>query len=220
MLAGSTVQFLKNLEKNNNKPWFDAHRSDYDEARNDFLQMVGKLIPLIANFDPSIAELEAKNCVFRINRDVRFAKDKRPYKNNMAAYFNREGKKGLGAGYYLHVEPTKSFVAVGIWMPEPKVLSAIRQEIDYNYKEWQKILSTAAFKKVFPNGPSAEGKLTRPPKGYGEDNPAIDYIKLKSFVLSAPLKDEDLSDKNFETAVAKIMQTGYPFLGFLNRAVE
>ena len=118
------------------------------------------------------------------------------------------------------MEAKKSFVAVGIWMPEPKVLSAIRQEIDYNYKEWKQVLSTSSFKKVFPQGPGVESKLSRPPKGYAEDNPAIEYIKLKSFVLSVPLKDEDLAGKNFETAVAKIMLTGYPFLQFLNRAID
>ena len=220
MLSGSTLQFLKNLEKNNNKPWFDTHRNDYEDARTDFLQMVSRLIPLIAKFDSSVAELEAKNCVFRINRDVRFSKDKRPYKNNMAAYFNRDGKKGLGAGYYLHVEPKKSFVAVGIWMPEPKVLAAIRQEIDYNYKEWQQLFSSSAIKKAFPEGLSSENKLSRPPKGYSEDNPGIEIIKLKSFVLSGALTDEDLKAKNAAASVAKTMQAAFPFVEFLNRAID
>ncbi len=126
--------------------------------------------------------------MFRINRDVRFSKDKSPYKNNMAGYFNVDGKKGNGAGYYLHIEPGKSFAAGGIWMPEPKDLIKIRQEIDYSFDDWKKIITNTSFKKTFTEGIKGEA-LVRPPKGYDEDNPAIQFIKQKSFIVTKSFTD-------------------------------
>mgnify|MGYP003735318431 FL=1 len=150
MLQSSIVKFLKDLAKNNNRPWFEEHRNQYETAKADFLLFISSIIKEIGTFDKPIAELEAKNCIFRINRDVRFSKNKSPYKNNMAGYFNKAGKNGIGAGYYLHIQPGKSFAAGGIWVPETAVLGKIRQEIDYNFDEWKKILSTAVLKNTFP----------------------------------------------------------------------
>jgi len=149
MLQSPTLKFLKDLQKNNNKAWFDAHRQLYETAKTDFYALVEKLIPATAKFDAPIGQLAVKQCVFRINRDVRFSKNKAPYKNNMACYFNQAGKNGLGAGYYLHIEPGKSFAAGGIWVPEPQVLAGIRQEIDYNFTDWKKVIENKAFKKTY-----------------------------------------------------------------------
>ena len=217
MLQTSTLKFLKDLKKNNNKPWFDRHRKQYETTKADFLSMIEQLIKGISTFDSSIADLEAKNCTFRINRDVRFSKNKDPYKNNLAAYFNKDGKKGLGAGYYLHIEPGKSFVAGGIWMPEPAVLAGIRQEIDYSLKEWKKIVDGKSFKKMFSEGIKGDA-LTRPPKGYNETNPAIEYIKMKSFIVSKPFSDTEVQNKNFIGGVAKTFQAMKPLIDFLNTA--
>ena len=101
MLQSTTLKFLKDVKKNNNKMWFDGHRKQYDTVKSDFLLLVEHLITDIASFDKPIGNLEAKKCTFRINRDVRFSKNKDPYKSNLAAYFNKDGKKGIGAGYYL-----------------------------------------------------------------------------------------------------------------------
>jgi uncharacterized protein (TIGR02453 family) len=150
MLQSSTVNFLKSLSDNNNRPWFEANRGRYENAKEDFQNLVQSLIKGIGKFDPDIAQLEVKNCVFRQYRDVRFAKDKRPYKNNMGAYFNIGGKKINTAGYYLHVEPGKSFVAGGLYEPEAPMLAKVRQEIDYNLEDWKKILSNKTFQKYFP----------------------------------------------------------------------
>lgn len=217
MLRSSTLKFLKDLTKNNNKSWFDKNRDQYDAAKEDFLLMVAQLIKGIAAFDPSIANLEAKNCIFRINRDVRFSKNKDPYKNHMAAYFNKDGKKGLGAGYYLHIEPGKSFAAGGIWMPEPAVLAGIRQEIDYSFADWKKIVEGKSFKKIFVDGLQGEA-LTRPPKNYDDRNPAIKYIKMKSFIVTRPFTDTGVQDKNFTRDVAKTCQAMKPLVDFLNIA--
>ena len=219
MIDPNTLQFLKQLQKNNNKTWFDGHRKEYDSAREDFNILVTGLIRGIGGFDEPIGHLSAKECVFRINRDVRFSKDKQPYKNNLAAYFNRAGKKSNGSGYYLHLEPGKSFAAGGIWMPEPEVLRNIRQEIDYNFADFKKILSSVSFKKKFAESIKGEG-LKRPPKGYDENNPAIGFLKMKNFIVSKPLADIDLRNKNTVREIVGIFKTMKPLIDFLNRAVD
>jgi uncharacterized protein (TIGR02453 family) len=220
MLQSSTVNFLKDLKKNNNRPWFEEHRKQYETARADFLAMVEKLIPAIAKFDAPIGRLSARECVFRINRDVRFSKDKSPYKHNMACYFNQAGKKDPGAGFYLHIEPGNSFIAGGIWLPEPQVLAGIRQEIDYNFAAWKKIIENKNFKNTFTESIKSNDKLVRPPKGYEQDNPAIEFLKMKSFIVSKPVKDAELQDKDFVQAVAKTFNTMKPLIDFLNTALH
>ena len=220
MLSTIVLKFLKNLKQNNNKPWMDLHRNEYEKAKEDFHLFVDEMINNIAKFDTSIGMLKSKECSFRINRDIRFSKDKRPYKNNMAAYFNREGKKGRGAGYYIHIEPGKSFVAAGIWMPEAKDLAAIRQEIDYNFEEWEKILSTASFKNQFKDGIDNSDTLVRPPKGYTDDNPAITYLKFKSFIFRKSFSDKEVLDSSFPKAVSKTFQTVKPVIEFINRSLD
>ncbi len=219
MLQPFTIQFLKNLKKNNNKPWFDANRKNYEIAKSDFIDFTEKLIAATATFNPATAHLIPKECIFRINRDVRFSKDKSPYKSNMAAYFNHKGKKGNGAGYYLHIEPGKNFAAGGIWMPEPAVLAQIRQEIDYDFEGLKKIINAATFKKKFTEGITGEA-LVRPPKGYDDTNPAIAFIKQKSFIVSAPFTDADVLHKNFIKSIAVTFKTMKPFVDFLNTAAS
>ena len=220
MLQPSILKFLKDLAKNNNKAWFDEHRPQYETAKTDFYALVEKLIPAIARFDEPIGRLLVKQCVFRINRDVRFSKNKAPYKSNMACYFNQAGKNGLGAGYYLHIEPGKSFAAGGIWVPEPSVLAGIRQEIDYNFADWKKIIENKKFKKTFIEGLRSNEKLVRPPKGYDENNPAIEYLKMKSFIVSTPFADVDLQDKKFVDEVANTFKSIKPLIDFLNTALH
>lgn len=137
----------------------------------------------------------------------------------MAAYFNKDGKKGLGAGYYLHIEPGKSFAAGGIWMPEPAVLTRIRQEIDYSFKDWKKIVEAKAFRKVFSEGLQGDA-LTRPPKNYDENNPAIEYIKMKSFIVTKSFTDGEVQNKNFTREVSKTFQAMKPLVDFINVAAE
>lgn len=220
MLQPTTLKFLKDLKKNNNKPWFDEHRKTYEQAKEDMIGLTTQLINAIAAFDAPIAHLKAKECMFRINRDVRFSKDKQPYKNNIAAYFNRNGKQGIGAGYYLHIEPGQSFAAGGIWMPDPKDLVKIRQEIDYSFDDWKKITQDKKFKNNFPGGIDGIELLVRPPKGYDENNPAIEYLKMKHFIVTKPLPDSALQSKTLVKELTKIFATMKPMIDFLNRATE
>ena len=220
MLQSTTIKFLKDLQNNNNKPWFDEHRKIYEAAKADLQTMVGKLIPAIAAFDEPISSLQVKDCTFRINRDVRFSKNKSPYKNNMAAYFSRGGKKASIAGYYFHCEPGKSYAAGGFYSPMPDELAKIRQEIDYNFDEWKKIIDNKNFKKYFTKSVDGIESLQRPPKGYDENNPAIHYLKMKHFIVSKPFTDAELQNKLLVKDVAKVFETMKPMIDFLNRAVE
>lgn len=220
MIQATTIKFLKDLEKNNDKSWFDVNRSRYEEAREAFLQSVEAMIKAIALFEPAIGEQTAKQTVFRINRDVRFSKDKRPYKNNMSAYFNAAGKKSNLAGYYVHIEPGKSFVAAGVWMPEAAVLLKIRQEIDYNFDEWKGITTATAFKKLFPTGINTDDSLQRPPKRYDENNPAIKILKLKSFIGSRSFTDAEVMHKDFTKELSKTFKALMPMVHFINRSLD
>ena len=138
----------------------------------------------------------------------------------MAGYFNKAGKKGIGAGYYLHVQPGESFAAGGIWMPEAAGLGKIRQEIDYNLEEWKKIFSSGSFKKYFPEGLENSDRLSRPPKGYEANNPAIEFLKLKNFIVRTRFNDKDLVSKGFEKEAAKAFKAMKPMIDFLNRAID
>ncbi len=222
MLAASTLQFLKKLDKNNNKAWFDANRKQYEAAKLDFANLTGQVIAQFGKKEPAIALLQPKECVFRINRDVRFSKNKAPYKNNMGASIKAGGKKSLSAGYYIHLEPGgKSFVGGGLYMPDANIVGKIRQEIDYNYAEFLKIVQNKKFVAQYGGLDFSEGmSLVREPKGYEKENPAITYIKLKSWVATAPLSDTALQDKNLATQLTKAFEYLQPLISFLNEGMN
>lgn len=221
MLQISTIKFLKDLSKNNNKPWFDAHRSQYEDAKNDFAQFIQTVIDKHAKKDPAIGHLKAKDCTFRINRDVRFSKDKSPYKNNMGAYINQGGKKSLLGGYYFHCQPGQSFVGGGLWMPMPPELKKVRQEIDYNLDAFKKIVGSKKFKDLYGGlSKDAEYVLSRVPKGYEADNPAAEFLKMKSFVAMTPVKDAELNSKDLLKKVLTAFETLQPMLTFINQSIE
>ena len=222
MLQSSTLKFLKDLKKNNNKPWFEGHRKEYEAAKADFSLFIQQVIDQHAKTDPSIKNITAKECLFRINRDVRFAKDKSPYKTNFGASINKGGRKAFNsAGYYFHLEPGSGFAGGGIYMPMPDELKKVRQEIDYNFKEFKKIIGSAKFKSVYGDlDRSAEYLLSRVPKGYEADNPAADYLKLKSFVAMVPVRDTDLTSKDLVKKTVTAFAALYPLIQFVNASLE
>lgn len=222
MLQLSTVRFLKNLEKNNNKPWFDAHRKDYEAAKADFAGFIQQVIDTHGRTDASIKNLVAKDCMFRINRDIRFSKNKAPYKNNFGASINKGGKQSVAsAGYYFHLQPGQSFAGGGIWMPGPEDLRKIRQEIDYNFNDFKKIIGSKKFKSVYGDlSHDAEYKLVRVPKGYEPDNPAVEYLKLKSFITMISIKDADITVKDLLKRTVTAFEALQPLAGFINHALD
>ena len=151
MLSPATFRFLKSIQKNNNKVWFDKNKPAYLSAKEDVGALVDGVIAELVKIDKTLAGLSSKDCVFRIYRDVRFSKDKRPYKTNLGASINAGGKKVMVPGYYLHLEPGKSFLAGGLWMPPGEELKKIRQEIDYNGTDYNKNNSNPAYKKINHN---------------------------------------------------------------------
>lgn len=212
----SLLSFLTQLSKNNNKDWFDAHKKEYETLRKEWISFVSECINGVGAFDPAIASLDPKKCIFRINRDIRFSTDKSPYKNNFGMSLNAGGKNEDFCGYYLHIQPGNCFVAGGAYMPSPERLAAIRQEIDYNFPVFQKILAAKDFKARF--GSLSGDKLVRPPKGYEADNPAIDYLKHKGFIAEQKLSDKEINDPALIKSFLKSAQTMKPLLDFLNEA--
>ncbi len=221
MLQSSTLKFLKDLKKNNNKPWFDAHRGQYESAKKDFEEFIQQVINTHGKKDPDIKDLLAKSCLFRINRDIRFSKDKSPYKSNFGASISRGGKKSSFAGYYFHCEPGQSFIGGGIWQPEPDKMKKVRQEIDYNWDEFKKLIGSKKFKSVYGDLYSGEDlSLSKVPQGFEKDNPAAKYLKLKSWIAMREVKDADLTSKGLLKLTTDTFDTLYPLLKFLNRAIE
>jgi len=222
MLQTSTLKFLKDLKKNNNKSWFDANRKRYDEAKKDFELFIQQVIDLHGKKDKTISSLKAKECLFRINRDIRFSKDKTPYKTNFGASINKGGKKAFStAGYYFHLEPGEAFVGGGIYQPMPEELRKVRQEIDYNFKEFKNIIGSKMFKSVYGDlDKSNEFLLSRVPKGYEADNPAADYLRLKSYIAFEHITDSDLTSKTLVKKAADAFQTLQPFIDFVNGSLS
>ena len=218
MLQKNTIDFLKSLKKNNNKLWFDENRKQYESSKADFEILVQSVINALSKLDDQYNLLKPKDCMFRINRDIRFSKDKSPYKTNFGAGFTIGGKKSNLAGYYLHIEPGNMFIGGGLWMPDADSLKKIRQEIDYNFSNFKEIVLEKRFFSHFGTL-STENKLVNAPKGYETDNIALEYLKLKSFTTSAPISDEMIFNKNFEKKMYEQIILLNPFIEFLNMAI-
>lgn len=219
MLARTTEKFILQLGENNHKEWFDAHREEYLAAKTDYENTVQQILDGLAKQDASMENLQVKDCVFRIYKDVRFSKDKTPYKTNMGAAFQAGGKKSLSAGYYFHYEPGgHSFAGGGLWMPAAPELKKVRQEIDYNFDELQHIVSGKNFKKYF--GALGGETLKTIPQGYTADNPAITVLRHKSFTVDHHLTDETCTKPGLVKEILQSFAAMQPLLAFLNRALE
>lgn len=218
MLQTTSLKFLKDLKKNNQREWFEKNRSTYETAKADFTTFIQTIIDQHGKNDPTIKNIVAKDCLFRINRDVRFSKDKSPYKTNFGASINKGGRKAWeNAGYYFHFEPGRSFAGGGIWMPETPQLKKIRQEIDYNFNDFKKIMNARKFKSVYGDlVKNSEYQLTRIPKGYEAENPAADYLRLKSFVAMVPITDSELQNKTALKKTLEAFEALLPLLEFIN----
>ena len=218
MLSRDLLDFLKDLRENNHKEWFHAHKPVYQSVRKEFEAYVGLLIAGIARFDDSVKNLDPKNCIFRINRDIRFSKDKSPYKTNFGAFIAPGGRKGGYGGYYLHIEPGASFVAGGVYMPSSPALKAIRHEIYHYVDEFIEILEDPAFRKHFGELDPIE-KLKTAPKGFPKDFEHIDLLNHKHYTASKPLSDELVTSESLTDEVLGAFEALYPMNYFLNEAI-
>jgi len=222
MIQSYTLKFLRDLKKNNNKPWFDANRSRYDASKKDFEVFIQAVIDSFGKKDKSISLLKAKECLFRINRDVRFSKDKSPYKTNFGASINKGGRKAMNsAGYYIHLEPGQCFIGGGIYQPMPDELKKLRQEIDYSFKDFKKIIDSKKFKSLYGElDKSPEFLLSRVPKGYEPDNPAAEYLRMKSYIAMVEIKDEELTSQDLIKKTVTAFETLQPLIQFINNGLD
>ena len=219
MISKETVDFLKKLKKNNSKEWFETNRTKYLTSKENYLDFVTAVLHSLKSIDPTLQDIQPKNCTFRINRDVRFSANKSPYKTNFGASFSKGGKKTACAGYYFHLEPGACFIGGGYWMPMAEDLNKIRQEIDYSFEEFNKIINRKTFVSAFGTLDNKE-KLVRPPKGYEKDNPAIELLKLKNFIVMASIEDKELLDEKLIPKVISHFEAMKPLVDFLNRAID
>lgn len=218
MIKKNVFDFLKKLEKNNNREWFNTNKNLYSTAYADMLEVIERLIPRVAVFDADIKNLEANKCMFRIYRDVRFSKDKSPYKLNFGGFLVKGGRNSGNAGYYLHIENNNSFIAGGIHMPPAPKLKKIRQEIYFHIDEFKAIIEDRKNIKLF-NAISGD-KLKRPPKDFDPDFPDIDLLKYKSYGFVHNITNEQCLNPDFEDYVLKMFRQLSPMVKFLNRGLE
>jgi uncharacterized protein (TIGR02453 family) len=220
MITSATLAFLSDLDGNNERAWFEANKKRYEAAKKEIVSTVGDLISGLTVHDGQLAGLNAKDSLFRIFRDVRFSHNKAPYKTNMGAWMAPGGRKSVFAGYYFHVEPGgKSFLAGGCYMPEAPVLKSIRDDIDYQPEVFSAILEAPDFKRYFKNGLEGE-RLRTAPKGYEKDNPAIEYLKHKSFVVTRPLTDAEVIAPDFLPTAIATYAAMVPLTQFLTHAIS
>lgn len=214
------LKFLKSLSKNNDRQWFEKNKPAYAEAKQNFEVFVASMLHEFVKFDESLTGLDPKKIAFRIYRDVRFSKDKKPYKTNMGAGFSPNGKLVQEPGYYIHIEPgNKSMIAGGIYMPDPTNLAKIRQEIDYNPEPLQNIFKERKFKLAFGHFDDSD-KLKNVPKGFPKDHPHADWLKLKSYIVVHPFTDQEIIDKKVVKKMADLAKTIMPLNVFLREALH
>jgi len=215
------TQFLAELAENNNRAWFVMNKPRYDILRAEFLELVTALIADISKFDPAIAGCNPKKALFRINRDMRFSKEKIPYKTHFSASINASGLKkpsqGGGPSYYFHIDQTGTLlIAGGEWMPPADRLRAIRQHVIDDATGFSKLLKNKQLLQTYGDL-QQEGKLTRPPKGFDADVPHLDYIKLKSFIVWNEMAVKKVSADLEQTLVAGF-RDAYPLVAWLRQA--
>ena len=208
-------EFLKELRENNNREWFKANKDRYDVLYNEHVGVVQQMIDRVASFDPEIAGLDAKSCIYRIYRDVRFSNDKTPYKTHLGTYMTGfGGRTSPYGGYYLHLEPNSSFVSGGVWCPEAKILKQLRRDIYHNIEEFVGILEDGKFKEIYGE---LEGEtLQRMPDGFPKECPYDYILKHKYFVVSANKPDEFFYTKDWMDEVIEDFKVLHPFNRFLN----
>lgn len=218
MLNKKTLNFLNLVAENNNREWFAENKHLYEEAKADVVALAVALIKGVSTIDPLISsDADPKKSVLRIYRDVRFSKNKDPYKNNFGVWFSAKAKGGNEPGYYLHIQPGQSFIAGGYWMPEVAHLKLIRQEIDYNINDFLAIIEDKVFAENFKL--SMNNSLKNAPRGYDLNDPNIKFLKLKSFEVLQKIDDIEFFDPKVVDKLISTYKIIYPLVVFLRKAI-
>ena len=218
MLSKDSLQFIDDLTQNNNRDWFIDNKKRYDRFKTDYQILVAAFLAEMKPLDPSLAHLEVKNCTFRINRDIRFSKDKTPYKNHLGIWMS-SGVKGINrAGYYIHIGKNESFIAGGCYSPEAEDLKKIRKEIAFFYDDLEEIVNEKSFKNIFGHLDKSN-TLKKAPKEYEKEHPAIEFLKLKSFVGVQKIDYNEAIQEDFVKKTAAKIILLKPLNDFINRAL-
>lgn len=213
-----SLSFIRELKKNNNTEWFHANRAGYDEARGEFLAFVESLVSEIGLFDTDLGPLDPRKTLFRINRDIRFSRDKSPYKTNFGAFIIKGGKKTGNAGYYFHLDPEGTFVGGGVYHPETEILKKVRSEIYGNPEEFRDIIMGKSFRNYF--GDLYDDRLKTAPKGYPKDFEFIDLLKYKSYIVSRPFDENLVTGNGLLRETIRAFQLMHPMIRFINYALR
>ncbi|MSP85462.1 MAG: DUF2461 domain-containing protein [Flavobacteriaceae bacterium] len=221
MISKHNLKFLEDLKVNNNRDWFLDNKNRYETFKKDYHQLIHGFLEILKPQDANLEMLEVKNCAFRINRDIRFSKNKLPYKTHLGIWMNTNKGNNNGAGYYIHIEKGSSFIAGGIYSPEADDLKKIRKEIAFFYEDLDEILKDENFRKYFSGLDKNEtNTLKNGPKDFDKEHPAIEFLKLKSFVAVQKIADAELLNENFIKTTAEKLIVLKPLLEFLNRGLS
>ena len=215
----NTLSFLEDLARNNNRDWFNENKKTYQDALDTFREFIGTILVGISKTDPSVGSLEAKDTIFRIYKDVRFSKDKTPYKTHFGGWMAKGGRKSTDAGYYFHLEPGNTFMAAGVWMPPKEQLTLIRQEIMYNPSEFFKVINDPVISKGYERG-GKEDMLKKGPVGFPKDFEFIEEIKYKHYIFSKNYENKDVIKSGFAEKVTQDYKGLFPLVDYLNHAMS
>ena len=224
-----TLEFLAELAVNNNKEWFDANRDRYQACRDRFVAFSTEYIARLTKIDPTLEGLQPKDCIWRINRDIRFSADKRPYKEWFGVFPaagvpgqpKTWGKKSMRGGYYVHIQPGQCMFAGGIWDPSKELLDALRKEIEANYEEVEQIMGRKEWQQYFGQDfDTMWGGLKKVPAGFDPTFKHADWLKHRAYTFSTPLTDEQVCAPDFPDRIAAIAAAAKPMNYFLNYTFE
>lgn len=216
--AAVVLNFLARVAANNNRPWFAAHRADYDAARSAFESMATDVLAALGRIDPSVAHLEVKDCMYRFYRDTRFSPDKSPYKRHMGLYVAARGKKSLHGGYYLHLEPGHCFVAGGAYCLPAPVLRAVRSDIVAGIDEFRAIVEAPAFRRLYSTIGMERVKTV--PHGVPRDFAYMQYLQPKDYSVWHPVSDDFFAHPRWPSRAASMFAVMKPFLDFVNFSID
>ncbi len=214
----NTLDFLRDLRTNNNKAWFDQHRKQYDAARGHFEEFVSELIMALSDIE-DLGGVTAKDCIFRINRDIRFSPDKTPYKTNMSAVIGQGGKKAAGRSYYVQIAPDgQSMLAGGVHSPSSQELEKVRRSIADDPQKFKKTIQNTDFKRYF--GSLQGDSLKTAPQGYPKDHPEIELLRMKQFLAEHDFSDKDVLSSDLASEIVAMCKAMQPFVTFIESALS